>query len=402
MNPTRIGLFVTALGVLALPLRAAGDCGGFAMHGDPLFGAIDAGIGGRATVLHDPNEAQACVESAACVEEIFPIAGPHDFGHDDCPFDFGANADDAKRLSASGARAATFDGSCFLRFALTASSQHRREFVPAIKSRLHDPDARAAMAAALAMRDLGAADAATWRSLAQYWYPPVRELARAAGAGTDADLLDAPQRSFYTRVEEIGATFAQRWCDAQPASWHGMREPASDEDDEDDTATIPLAAMGLRHEQGWPVCGPQTERLAFAGGTLIGSNRGEWGGSAYFFRAPELPRPLLSDNVQGARADGDRVALYASLAHLSLSESRMYRIAPDAQRVPRIVATIEFPEAAWRAQWHGAAMTVVGWSGIVYELGPDDAHPQVLGCARHARGFYAEPPLLQGAEPFGD
>lgn len=401
MSAWRGGILALSI-AFATPLHADDECGGYALHGDPLFGAIDGGAGGMATVLHASNEAQACVESASCVEQIFPIANAHSFQHDGCPFGFGANTDDAKRLSDSGARAATFDGSCFLRFALTAASQHRHEFAAVLEARLRDDDARAAMAAALALRDLGDADANTWQTAAQHWYPPLRELARAATAGTDADLLDTPERSFWTRVERVDQAFAQRWCEAQPSAWRGRRvHDASGDDDDDDRDSMPLGAMGLRHEQGWPVCGLQTERLPFAGGTVIGTNMGEWGGDAYFFRAPELPRALLSDNVQGARVSGDRLQLYASLAHMSLSESRMYRIAPDARNVPHIVATIEFPEAAWRGQWRDASITVVGRSGIVYELGPDDAHPRVLGCARHSLR-YPKPPLAQSQEPFAD
>jgi len=400
MSPRYRNLLVLLL-AFASPLHAEDECGGYAEHGDPLFGAIGPGIGGMATVLHAANDARACIESAACVEQVFPMYTDNAIFHDGCPFGFGANADDAKRLDDFGARAATLDGSCFLRFALTAASQHRREFTPMLTARLRDDDARAAVAAALALRDLGEADAGVWQIAAQHWYPGLRELACAAATGTDTELLDAPQRSFWTRVEEIDGAFAQRWCAAQATPWRGKRVPDDDSHD-DDTDTVPLAAMGLRHEQGWPVCGFETGRVPFAGGMLVGTNMGEWGGDAYFLRAPELPRPLLSDNVQGVRVSGDRAQIFAGINHMSLNESRVYRIAPDAQGVPRILATIEFPEARWRAQWHGDAITVVGQSGIVYELGPDDAHPHVLGCAPHSRRFYPKAPEAWSTEPFVD
>jgi len=93
MSARRSALLVLSI-AFAAPLHADDECGGYALHGDPLFGAIDGGAGGRATVLHDPNDAQACAESAACVERVFPSVDTHDGVHDGCPFGFGSDRED--------------------------------------------------------------------------------------------------------------------------------------------------------------------------------------------------------------------------------------------------------------------------------------------------------------------
>lgn len=322
----------------------------------------------------------ACAQAPMCVETRF--AEP-DYG-DSCPIDDRAStaASDEAAFAAAAAAVASLHGECFARFAYAAAVRARHDFVPVFEQRLGAADWQEALAAAIALRQLGERRAEIWRGALTHWYPPVAMLAQAALAGAGSDEVRSSALAFGEsagRVVSVAEDLSARWCQAQPASWRGSwydNAPPLAE-------TVAWEFRPLVQEQGWPVCRNVTTRYAYAGGVLLGTDAGEWGGAVYFFRAPELPRRLLDDNVHAMTVRGARAFVATGLAHGTHSSSTVYAIDLDARHEPRARVLAQMPEEIWQMNFRAdGSAWMLEEHGLVFEVPADGAPPRALGCVK--------------------
>lgn len=319
----------------------------------------------------------ACRETSSSVEVAFPA--PERIPRDPCPL-----PDDASAVSDQRLEQARAIDACFAPFAFAVGRNKVQRFAVSLERELASDDWQRALIAAIALRDLGDEDAGAWRIAARHWYPPVRLIAAQALAGdTDLDALHPNVGNDPSgRIRAVSETYASHYCAAQATSWQGTwvkNEPGLPE-------KRSFTLEPLERVQGWPLSLPINTRRPFANGLLVSNSMGEWGGAVYFFRAPELPRRLLSDVVHATRVFGDVAMAYASIAHMGVSTSVLYRITLDAHGVPQPAETLAvLPEESWKVNWRDdRSAVVIGDSGLVYRIPADGTTPSVLGCVKNA------------------
>ena len=80
------------------------------------------------------------------------------------------------------------------------------------------------------------------------------------------------------------------------------------------------------------------------GGRLVGRNRGEWGGEAYFVPTNGEAVLLVASNVVGFATIAGQMCVVTGLAHITLNDGALYRIDRDNKGV-RAVPIVELPGA---------------------------------------------------------
>ncbi len=91
---------------------------------------------------------------------------------------------------------------------------------------------------------------------------------------------------------------------------------------------------------------PDTETRivsSYPEGQLIGSNRGEWGGSLVWRPYGEAPQHLISDNVVAILPTPDGAVVLLGLAHLTTSRGYAVKITPRQGDAPIVRKMAEFP-----------------------------------------------------------
>ena len=92
-------------------------------------------------------------------------------------------------------------------------------------------------------------------------------------------------------------------------------------------------------------------------GTLYGQDRGEWIGGLYFRDQADRTYEVIDQNVHGLIRNSSGVFVFTGLAHLSLNEGYIYRLAVDSDRhiVPQRLGRL--PGAPSRVTQHKDGIT---------------------------------------------
>lgn len=182
-----------------------------------------------------------------------------------------------------------------------------REAIPDLIEATDSKDWRLVYQSAWALGVLGAREATPRlkRIRDAYWYPAVRLAASEA--------IDALQ------VGKVGTT---------DHGWDALKSRR----ERLERFTWQAAACGKgqvlwRHEWEEPsrASGGSSE-LKVEGGTLIGTNNGEWGGELYFRDLAGKKTRLVEDNILGIYRTSSGMVAVAGLAHLSLNWGRIYAL----------------------------------------------------------------------------
>jgi HEAT repeat protein len=130
-------------------------------------------------------------------------------------------------------------------------------------------------------------------TMESHWYKPVREIAKKAIQNIKDPKPSPVQNKKLTNVAEY---FAYE---------HIGRE-------------IPRCGLVDLHQE--------EIRFKVRNGTLVGTNRGEWGGKLTFIDSNETVHPILEDNICGIFGDSQRVLVIAGLAHLMGNRGIVYEL----------------------------------------------------------------------------
>ncbi|HYD86178.1 MAG TPA: hypothetical protein VEA80_01770 [Vitreimonas sp.] len=130
-------------------------------------------------------------------------------------------------------------------------------------------------------------------------------------------------------------------------------------------------SSGLWSWNGISFRSPATPRLsiAIAGGTLTGSDAGEWGGTLTWTAPSGGAVEVYDDNIHGMEPVGDSVLVAAGLAHLSLDNGAILLVSPVAS--PRVTTLVVLPGAPDSLAAVIPNQTFVAWShgyAIVFDL----------------------------------
>ena len=236
-----------------------------------------------------------------------------------------------------------------------------RPAVPRLLEALDDPrDVRLNWAAAEALGRLAPAEAtgALEGAAASHWYPPVRAQAASSLQAIRAGVPAVPEdEQAWGRFESIPGVV--EGCEAPPegvqdaAKLYGGDEAdarelqrlrydsevvsygAADEDAQraatpaGKTPIVNVTADNIvEHRQRIRIV--PAVALPVPGGWLAGGNRGEWGGELMFLPATGTPVKLWDGNVEDIYRFGDGWVATVGIAHMSLNEGEVLKIARDA------------------------------------------------------------------------
>lgn len=87
--------------------------------------------------------------------------------------------------------------------------------------------------------------------------------------------------------------------------------------------------------------------LPVNGGWLLGSDRGEWGGTLVFKSSKGEEKKLIDDNIEDIYVYSYGYIVTAGLAHLGMNSGSIYLVEKDSLNVKKIHALVGAPETSW-------------------------------------------------------
>ena len=175
--------------------------------------------------------------------------------------------------------------------------------IPQIEAALHDPDWRVVLSAIDALKRLDDQSAISLlRDVStQHWFDQIRERALAAEVALEAGAK--PEDSGNDRVvdrsqpevRDLPACVSKRWKWKENSfTMHAARDSGD-------------------------------LKMPYQGGTIVGTNHGEWGGLLSWSLPGKTPIELNKDNVNAILPDGDGIIALFGLAHISFDDGYVLR-----------------------------------------------------------------------------
>ncbi|UHQ18861.1 hypothetical protein LVB87_11780 [Lysobacter sp. KIS68-7] len=136
-------------------------------------------------------------------------------------------------------------------------------------------------------------------------------------------------------------------------------------------ALLACAACSQRETAAEAAPPPKRERtivtdysLPAFGGTLVGTDMGEWIGGLSFEDNTDTLHPLLRENVHGIVETPAGIFVFTGLAHLGSNEGNVYRIDPKADAPPRAVRVAQLSGSPTQvARLHDGTMSFLVYAG---------------------------------------
>lgn len=225
-----------------------------------------------------------------------------------------------------------------------------REAIPSlIQFLVNEEDWQLVWATAESLARLPAPEAQnTLEKLAnQYWFPPVRNVAREALVHLRMNRPYAPSPFYFDPWRKLSLDFFARY----------------------------------RSSGGWKSLTPEPDNSAGSqmdvpDGTLVGQDRGEWMGNLTFVGKDGTKQILLSNNVQAITRFGTGIFAMSGLGHLSMNEGSVYRVTRDASRTWQAIRWRRLPGtprwAVIQETGNGQVLRVACFGGDV-DISPDGA-----------------------------
>ena len=159
--------------------------------------------------------------------------------------------------------------------------------------------------------------------------------------------------------------------------------PSGDHDSQDkasaSSSTLDQQATRIQSETEIPRQGNSTQRVYAFGGTIVGSNVGEFGGEIKFLEPNGVSYDIISDNSAGVFAMPYGVVALTGLAHMGSSRGSVHLISRVADSPVSATLLMELPGAPCDVAKDADSITMR--IGYWKELAPNN-HVRTYACYR--------------------